>query len=155
MQLSHSESSRQLPETPYLSTIHSFLNQLLDVLIVLEQNKVMHRDLKPDNVMVTRQLQLKLIDFGNSKRADISSTICGSPGFMAPELMLNSAQQYSNKVDVWAAGAIIYQMLFGYLPFVRTMSFPFNTLQLTNGLYLPFDLFDPKPITPLYIEIIE
>ena len=81
----------------------------------------MHRDLKPDNILLksSSSLDLCLVDFGLADIYDSSNqylfTKCGTPGFVAPEI-LNSLP-YGPKVDVFSAGIIMYGMLCGKYPF--------------------------------------
>ena len=78
----------------------------------------MHRDLKPDNIMLTDEMNVKLIDFGLCKRDNEGKTMCGTYGFMAPEILFNKKRIYGRQVDVWSIGCIIYTTIFGYCPFL-------------------------------------
>ena len=79
---------------------------------------IIHRDIKPENIMITKNDEVKLIDFGLSKSSGsewaILNTIAGTPYYMAPEML---AGQYSNKVDLWSCGVLMYCLVSGYLPF--------------------------------------
>ena len=56
---------------------------------MLDAKKIMHRDLKPENIMITKNLKVKLIDFGLGKKATQTLTLqCGTGGYMAPEMDL-------------------------------------------------------------------
>lgn len=117
----------------------------------------MHRDLKPDNLMITKDAQIKLIDFGYVKVSDHAKTMVGTPGFLAPEMHLGTFKErsYNNKVDIWAAGALFYQMLYGYCPFLVNRYLAFDELQAKKGLYLPPDLFGTTFANSKYTELIE
>jgi len=91
----------------------------------LHANKICHRDLKPENFLVRKasgvnQLHLKLSDFGTAKRFDLNplvTKVC-TPLYVAPEVLRTKPPlEYSEKVDVWACGIILYQMLCGQVPF--------------------------------------
>ena len=102
----------------YIDVVVGLFTQLLDVLVYLDKVQIMHRDLKPDNVIVTSRLELKLLDFGHSKHAVHAMLLdVGTLGFQAPEIFLAQGG-YENKVDVFAAGVILYQMLFGFSPYL-------------------------------------
>ncbi|CAL6050487.1 Kinase [Hexamita inflata] len=141
----------------YRDTIEYLFSQLLEVLVLLQEKGVMHRDLKPDNIMITKSVQLKLIDFGFSKKAVESSTLCGTPGFLAPEISTVKASErnYNHKVDIWSAGCLFYQMLFGYNPFLVNRYIMFEAIQATKGLYLPTDIFGENYADQKYIDMIE
>ena len=77
----------------------------------------MHRDLKPQNIMLSKGTW-KIGDFGQAKRNItkniLNSTLVGTPGYMAPEVMQKS--NYSSKCDIWSIGVIYYQILHAKLP---------------------------------------
>ncbi|KAF3858464.1 hypothetical protein F7725_011665 [Dissostichus mawsoni] len=95
---------------------------------------VVHRDLKPDNLLITSMGHIKLTDFGLSKiglmnmttnlyeghiekdtREFIDKQVCGTPEYIAPEVILR--QGYGKPVDWWAMGIILYEFLVGCVPF--------------------------------------
>lgn len=97
------------------------LRSLLDILVYLHKCEVVHRDIKPGNVMVdTRSgnLMCKLIDFGLAiKVADIQEVnICGTPGYIAPEIL--SHKEMGTKADIFSAGMVAYTALRGKNPFI-------------------------------------
>jgi serine/threonine protein kinase len=74
-------------------------------------------DLKPENILVTTGRTLKLADFGLAKNhAVFASSIVGTLLYKAPEL-LTKRPRYNNSVDLWAAGVILFEMVFGEVPF--------------------------------------
>jgi len=85
----------------------------------LNSKNILHRDLKPQNILVTQDGILKITDFGFSKTIDteqnLINTMCGSPLYMAPEIMTDDT--YNNKVDLWSIGIILYVMLTGKHPY--------------------------------------
>ncbi|XP_028840755.1 hormonally up-regulated neu tumor-associated kinase homolog [Denticeps clupeoides] len=104
-----------------------YVRQLVMAVEHLQRAGVVHRDLKIENLLLDKQDNIKLIDFGLSNcngilgYADPFSTQCGSPAYAAPELL--SRKPYGPKVDVWSIGVIMYAMLTGTLPFTVE---PFN-----------------------------
>ena len=97
-----------------------YFSQLANGLKYLDRNNIVHRDIKPKNILLTDSNRiLKIADFGFAKQSQnnqfLHETICGSPLYMAPEIMYNKT--YNNQTDLWSIGMILYEMLFGYHPF--------------------------------------
>ncbi|XP_020529339.1 serine/threonine-protein kinase ATG1t [Amborella trichopoda] len=97
-----------------------FMQQLGSGLNVLHALHVIHRDLKQENILLSAldsDAVLKIADFGLSRvlvPGNHVETVCGSPPYMAPEVML--FQKYDEKVDMWSIGVILFELLNGYPP---------------------------------------
>eukprot|EP00736_Rhodelphis_marinus_P007719 Rmarinus@m.19156 len=122
-----------------------FLKQLLSGLAFLRQNHFMHRDLKPQNLLLMgdkNRPTLKLADFGFAREMQpdlMAATICGSPLYMAPEIL--NGQRYDEKADLWSVGVILYEMVTGKTPFRGD-----NVIELQNNIKtLPLTF--PKTVT--------
>ena len=77
----------------------------------------MHRDIKPDNIMITDNNTVRLIDFGLSKATRNKknfTTVAGTPYYMSPEVLNGS---YGKEADIWSLGVVLYTLVSGYLPF--------------------------------------
>lgn len=107
-------SFRQLDE----ETSRLLMRQTTDALDFLHRHRIIHRDIKPQNLLVSNDLAtLKVIDFNVAKRLEEggSLTATGTAQYAAPEVLLG--QSASEGVDVWSAGLCLYFMLVGSLPF--------------------------------------
>uniref|UniRef100_A0A0K8T064 Protein kinase domain-containing protein n=1 Tax=Lygus hesperus TaxID=30085 RepID=A0A0K8T064_LYGHE len=109
-------------------TIRLFLNQLAGAMKALHAKGVVHRDLKPQNILLSHagprpcpqpsQIRLKIADFGFARFLQdgvMAATLCGSPMYMAPEVIMSL--QYDAKADLWSLGTIVFQCLTGKAPF--------------------------------------
>lgn len=93
--------------------------QLVLALEYLHFCNVIHRNVKPENIVISGNGYIKLTDFGFSKIIKTRTwTICGTPEYLAPEMILSKG--YSFPVDWWALGVLIYEMCTGYPPFCST-----------------------------------
>ncbi len=103
--------------------------QVLAALVVAHQKGVIHRDLKPDNIFLSRtegrRAIPKLLDFGISKSEDVEETVAdptgaklaaGTPFYMAPE-QARGDRKIDHRVDLWSMGIILYEGLTGQRPF--------------------------------------
>ena len=103
------------PENKKFQTQFYIANILL-VINYLQSKKICHRDIKLENVMLTTNGYLKLIDFNACTEITSSTkTITGTPYYMAPELLLGKG--YGLKVDFWSIGVLAYKIYLGYFPF--------------------------------------
>ncbi|XP_013910138.1 PREDICTED: calcium/calmodulin-dependent protein kinase type 1G [Thamnophis sirtalis] len=96
------------------------IQQVLEAVHYLHENGIVHRDLKPENLLYLtpeEDSKIMITDFGLSKMEQngIMSTACGTPGYVAPEVL--EQKPYSKAVDCWSIGVITYILLCGYPPF--------------------------------------
>ncbi|XP_053102821.1 calcium/calmodulin-dependent protein kinase type 1G isoform X2 [Hemicordylus capensis] len=96
------------------------IQQVLGAVHYLHENGIVHRDLKPENLLYLTpedDSKIMITDFGLSKMEQngIMSTACGTPGYVAPEVL--EQKPYSKAVDCWSIGVITYILLCGYPPF--------------------------------------
>lgn len=95
-----------------------FAAQIILGLQDLHEKGIIYQDLKPANVLLDTKGFIKLTDFGASKYAHQTKnykTFVGTLDFIAPEIQ--DKKQYNKSIDWWALGILIYQLLYGYLPF--------------------------------------
>eukprot|EP01062_Namystynia_karyoxenos_P051320 TRINITY_DN4024_c0_g1_i3.p1 TRINITY_DN4024_c0_g1~~TRINITY_DN4024_c0_g1_i3.p1 ORF type:complete len:1897 (+),score=413.12 TRINITY_DN4024_c0_g1_i3:105-5693(+) len=92
----------------------------------LHANKILYRDLKPANVVLDSHWHAVLTDMGIAHRGLVSGEFCGTPYYLAPEVIAH--RTYNERVDWWAFGVVIFEMLAGFTPFAG--SDPQVTFQL-------------------------
>jgi len=124
------------------NTARKFLTQIAAGLCALHEQNVLHRDLKPQNILLSDGSDvpvLKIADFGFARALqpqDMAATVCGSPLYMAPEILRH--EPYDAKADLWSVGAILFELQLGRTPFSGA-----NPLQLLANIEkndrVPFD----------------
>jgi len=119
---------------------------LAKTLLFLHRNGVVHRDVKPQNILFTKSNVLKLTDFGMSHfvnlkhcehRRHVMTTKCGTPYYAAPEIV--GGRRYDEKVDCWSMGVLLYWMLSRVQPFECFQNLPMIYGRILSGKFS----FDP------------
>jgi len=121
------------------------IGTLCSALDYLHEKKIVHRDLKPENILLSQkkedlspgeEAEIKVADFGLARLIadkDLMRTACGTPGYVAPEVLKNKGYG-SGAVDLWSAGVILYILLCGFPPFYEE-ELPALFDQILKGRY--------------------
>ncbi|OVA16313.1 Protein kinase domain [Macleaya cordata] len=146
-----------------------YFQQLIDAVDYCHSRGVYHRDLKPENLLLDSKGNLKVTDFGLSvfhKHGDLLSTACGSPSYVAPEVIAHKNYDGS-AADVWSCGVILFELLAGYLPFedrnlmnlyrkISRADYKFPEWFTKSQKNLISKILDPSPIRRMTVaEILE
>ncbi|KAI4317927.1 hypothetical protein L6164_025753 [Bauhinia variegata] len=144
-----------------------YFQQLVSALCFCHQTGVAHRDLKPQNLLLDKDGNLRVSDFGLSALPEqlkngMLHTACGTPAYTAPEIL--SRRSYDgSKADAWSCGLILYVLLAGYLPFddsnipamckrISRRNYQFPEWISKPARYVIYHLLDPNPDTRMSLE---
>ncbi|XP_065596718.1 maternal embryonic leucine zipper kinase-like [Cyrtonyx montezumae] len=99
----------------------AFFRQIVSAVAYVHSQGYAHRDIKPENLLIDEEHNLKLIDFGLCAKPKggldyFLKTCCGSPAYVAPELIQGKAY-IGSQADIWSMGVLLYALLCGFLPF--------------------------------------
>lgn len=132
---------------------HDIMGQIKEGLKYLRQSGILHRDLKPDNILLSNSI-IKIADFGLSTYADVEtdliSTICGSPLYMSPEIIEH--KKYNIKSDLWSIGIILYKLIYRTHPYPNCK----NLQELTHQIkFRPIDIPTNPPLDSLTLDLLQ
>ena len=114
--LSFVKKRTKLPE----KTARIIFKQLITTLKFIHSKGIIHRDIKLDNILIDLNNNIKICDFGvgkNYKKNEKLKDQCGTPAYIAPEILKNNDGYYGPPVDIWSSGVVLYAMLSGNVPF--------------------------------------
>ena len=146
-------------------TAKILFKQIMEGIKYIHSKNIVHRDIKLENILIDLNNNIKICDFGVSKRIHSNSILedqCGTPVYMAPEIIKNEGYK-GFPVDIWSAGVSLYLMLSGNIPFNKTSK---HSLQedILNSTYPPITgisneaddllrgLLDKNPSTRLTVD---
>ncbi|ELU14949.1 hypothetical protein CAPTEDRAFT_150354 [Capitella teleta] len=135
------EDDGNLPE----DQVQSIACQLVSALYYLHSHRILHRDMKPQNILLAKQGSVKLCDFGFARAMSINTlvltSIKGTPLYMSPELV--EEKPYDHTADLWALGCILYELFTGQPPFYTNSIFQLVSLIIKDPVRWPKNMSAP------------
>ena len=125
--------------------------QIVLSLQYIHSHNIVHRDIKLDNILIDLDNNIKICDFGVSKKinkGDLMLEQCGTPAYIAPEILLNQGYEGFG-VDIWSAGVVLYAMLGGTVPFKG------NNINELHDLIIKGEFKPLKEISPEATHLIK
>lgn len=113
-------------KTLTLQQIAKYIWQLCDALAFLHNHNIIHADVKLENILIDNKDNIRLCDFGLSQinHSDYVSNyrrgVCGTVGYIAPEIYEDEIKNVNSAIDVWAVGVVLYELLYHKSPFVTS-----------------------------------
>ncbi|KAM9248983.1 serine/threonine-protein kinase 36 isoform 1-T1 [Dugong dugon] len=129
------EDDGKLPE----DQVQAIAAQLVSALYYLHSHRILHRDMKPQNILLAKGGGIKLCDFGFARAMStntmVLTSIKGTPLYMSPELV--EERPYDHTADLWSVGCILYELAVGTPPFYTTSIFELVSLILKDPVRWP------------------
>jgi protein kinase X len=133
-----------------------YMTEVISAISFLHHKEIIYRDLKPENIVLDALGHVRLVDFGFARHLSRGrcTSFCGSPFYIAPEMLSNSS--YGTSVDIWALGVLLFELLTGNPPFSGSTAnevyrrILFSNVEVPTSLDsdsrdLLYALLDPSP----------
>ncbi|GBG32004.1 Serine/threonine-protein kinase TIO [Hondaea fermentalgiana] len=122
--------------------VQNIAKQLVQALYYLHSHRIIHRDMKPQNILISSEGRVKLCDFGFARalsaKTIMVTSIKGTPLYMAPELVRE--QPYNHTADLWSLGVILYELFVGQPPFFTNNIYTLINLIVKNEVRYPSEM---------------
>ncbi|HMP29317.1 MAG TPA: serine/threonine-protein kinase, partial [Saprospiraceae bacterium] len=128
------------------------VKEIANALLYLKKKNLIHRDVKPENIMLCSDMSVKLADFGLAIAQGSKTNIAGTPNYIAPEMLLGEG--YSYPLDMWALGCTFYTLLYRTPPF-QTSSMDTTFRRIKEGIWYFRDvIIVPEPIKNIITKML-
>ena len=138
------------------------LENLLVTVANLENLGIVHRDIKPDNIICAKDGSYHLIDFGIARNLNLPSLTISAvavgphtPGYGAPELFQYNKAKINSRADLFSIGVVVYQAVFGKHPFITGKETDIHEVWYRTATVMPKDYFIPGDTNSQLISFIQ
>lgn len=136
--------------------------QLLKIIVEMEKSKIVHRDIKPDNIIRNSNDQWYLIDFGIARAINMNSLTMTeaqmgphTPGYGAPELFQYNKKDIDSRADLFSLGVVVFEAVTGKHPFIRGDELNFNEIWYNTITIVPQNIVIEGDIDMQFIGLIQ
>ena len=120
-----------------ISVIVKILEEIFVGIKYMHDKNIMHRDIKPENIYITKNRDIKILDFGLACKGTSSASV-GTSGYIAPEMI--SGDEYDKKCDIWGLGVILYEMVENHFIYPGTYDKKIYFEHLKNKTEIEYNL---------------
>lgn len=136
--------------------------QILNIIVQMEKKRIVHRDIKPDNILRSKEGEWYLIDFGIARALDMNSLTLTAmqigphtPGYGAPELFQYTKKDIDSRADIFSLGVVVFEAVTGTHPFIRGDEVDLNEIWYNTVTIIPQSVEIEGDVDMLFIGLLQ